>query len=108
MQSTKWDTVNLYKIMGHFTHKLHYQFNVKDANYNYRDVPVSFQMQFLTIMGYLTLKDEGIKKDDTSLLDPFTDTSNYLKLLIYSAHFLYLEEIPLTMPSLSLYHDLLV
>ena len=81
-QQSKWDTVNIYKIMGYFTHKLHYQFNLKEGNFNYRDIPVSFQAEFLNIIGYLTLKDEGIKLDETAvLLDPFSDTSNFLKLL---------------------------
>ena len=60
------------------------------------------------MMGYLAVKDEGVKVDQAAtLLDPFSDISNYLKLLVNAFSFVYPEEIPLTMPSFSQYQQLI-
>jgi hypothetical protein len=89
--------VNLYKIMGYATHKLHYAFNLKDANFNYRDIPVSFTCDLLTMLSYLALRDEKVK-EDSEQPNPYSDASNYLKLLLNSSPFLFLDEIPLAVP----------
>ena len=87
--------MNLYKIMGYATHKLHFAFNLKDANFNLRDIPVSFNCEMLTMLSYLALKDDIVKEDE---LNPFSDSSNYLKLLLNATSFLFLDEIPLAIP----------
>ena len=87
--------MNLYKIMGYTTHKLHFAFNFKDSNFNYRDIPISFTCDLLTMLSYLALKDDTVKEEQPN---PFSDGSNYLKLLLNAPSFLFLDEIPLAIP----------
>lgn len=81
--------------MGYTTHKLHYAFNLKDANFNFRDIPISFNCELLIMLSYLALKDDIVKEDEQN---PFSDSSNYLKLLLNAPSFLFLDEIPLAIP----------
>jgi hypothetical protein len=47
------------------------------------------------MLSYLALKDETVKEEQPN---PFSDASNYLKLLLNAPSFLFLDEIPLAIP----------